>query len=48
MSEVKLPEVIKMSETKIAQVFVSGVFRNRKQVIMQAVKCQVEMSTLKM
>ena len=41
MSEVKMSEVIKMSETKIAEVFVSGFFRNRMQVIMQTVKCQV-------
>ena len=44
MSEVKMSEVIKMSETKIAEVFVSGIFRNRMQVIMQAVKYQVAMS----
>ena len=39
MSEVKMSEVIKMSETKIAEVFVS---------VFLKVKCQVVMSTVKM
>ena len=37
-----------MSEAKIAEVIVSGVFRNRMQVLKQEVKCQVEMLTVKM
>ena len=48
MSEVNMSEVIKMSETKIAELFVSGFFRNRMQVITEAVKCQVVLSTVKM
>ena len=36
MSEVNMSEVITMSETKFAELFVSGVFRNRMQVIMEA------------
>ena len=42
-----MSEVIKMPETKIAEVFVSGAFRKALQVLMQTVKCQVEKSTVK-